>query len=296
MAKQAVPAINPTLKLITLEPTMFVFEEGKVKFFWPWGKPTVFPLAKYDVEFLTEMLEAGTIGLCYITGTGRKSRAIAIDALYPRGGFHNRGPALRSARLLGDLQKVPAAKESATAEIFLWPTAGPRRQVNIKVIKHRGEQLFEAEGVRFDSLDAFDEFMGGVLRIYRDGKLHDQTADIDWYGTHGACNCFQGFSKPFEGDTSPRYAISGVGPEDFKVGDELVLEYDVPLDQSFDFATFLRVRAGLLSALIHSFDDKKELSMKELGEQFGARAGSAVRKKLTARVVRFRGDNPKPTK
>jgi hypothetical protein len=110
---------------------------------------------------------------------------------------------------------------------------------------------------------------------------------IAWYGTHGACPCFQGFSKPFEGQTSPTSEISGVSPEDFKVGDELVLEFDLPINIEFDFALSLRINAGLLSAFVHSFDEKNSLNTKELEEQMGKRVGPAMKEVLVAPVVRF---------
>ena len=279
------------MKLITLDLSMFRFEKRKVEFKWPWGQTSTFPLNKIGQKTLADLLEADLLGLCYLVGIGKNEQAIAIDAVYPSGGMFNRGPVSRLARLLGDEKKIPIVGGWVPVEMFVEPARGARRKVSIKVVDHDGERLFKTGDTLFDSLSAGEEHCGGVLSIFRDGKLHDKTTYIEWYGTHGACPCFQGFQKPFEGHASPTYEISGVDPEDFKVGDELVLEFDLPLTLAFDFEKNLRFNAGMLSAFVHSFDKKKSLKMPELQKELAKRAGPAVDTAMNAGVVRFRQES-----
>jgi hypothetical protein len=283
------------LKLVTMEPGRIQTRKNGIMLSW-WGESkTFFPLTAVKKQSLIEVFAENILTICYFSGKGKKEKIVAVDAVYQKG-WMGGGVVFETARLLGDEVKVPMVKDLSKIEMSLEPTPAPRRKVCIRVIEREGEKLFEAAGVFFDNLNADMDFVGGALYIYRDGELFDKTTYIEWYGTHGACPCFQGFRKPFEGDQSPRWAVSGVGPEDFKVGDKLVLEYCVPLDMPFDFGKRMRIDAGFLSAFIHSFDEKPSLTTKELETNMHKNVPSALADSLSAPVVRFRNIEPTTAK
>lgn len=130
------------------------------------------------------------------------------------------------------------------------PLPCPRRRIKVPVINFEGERLFEADGIKFDRLEAYDEFIGGQLTIMRNGETLDRTTRIGVFGTHESCTGFCGLEKIFGGDLRS-YGIDFLNAQDFEIGDIFIL--DVPLPLNFDFAQFLQRQACFSAAMDKTF-------------------------------------------
>ena len=159
-------------------------------------------------------------------------------------------------------------------------------KIRISVVAHKNEKLFKLGKVMFDTLHAHDEFEGGELSVVRDRKIFDKTERIHEVGTHAACTCFCGLKKLLGGRNS-FLGVSELVPENFRVGDILILDVFVP--SSFDFINFLRGFACLYGATLQVFHEKSEMSLGELRERVAKKVATTAKEFSGATIIRFRG-------
>ena len=285
MAKKRIPAPIPlplTCQLLVLNRYHFTFSKKKAEVQFSHGacNKTIFPLAEEEKELLLKMLEPGLPALVYYRGVPDKLRAMAIYAL-----SMERVGNFSATLLLGEVDTNLYGWQSV--QMVIYPiTNGPRRKrVEIEIIEREGEKLFQTDGVIFDLLDATQEYCDGVLSIYRDGELFDQTDRIEWYGTHGASPCFIGLKKALP---NHYWATSGASASDFEVGDKLVLEMCLSLDQNFDFAAYIRLNACGITALHQALPVGETVSMEELDKRMSKEMQGSVERFAADPIVRFR--------
>lgn len=92
-------------------------------------------------------------------------------------------------------------------------------KINIRVVKHKGGLLFKHKNLRFDSLEAYDDFFGGRLTVFRNKKVIDTTSKIGEHGTHAPSTVFYGLMK-----LTGQYINYSLEPKLFLENDLLVIE------------------------------------------------------------------------
>lgn len=157
-------------------------------------------------------------------------------------------------------------------------------RIEIIVVKHKDELLFQTGGVLFDSLWAFHEFADGQVSIYRNDKIFDKTDKIYEVGTHAAQMVFSGltnlFSEQYRGITTE------LNPEYFQEGDKLVLE--IQMDPEWNLADQIRLMSGMNTAVHSAFAKKKEWNIGDLNQRVCAELAKKVPELQVAQIIRFR--------
>lgn len=112
------------------------------------------------------------------------------------------------------------------------------RIINLEVVIYKDRKLFQIQGedILFDELDVLNAFCGGTLVVKRDGKLIEQTSEIEWrnapYG--GMHNCFHLGRFESGSEDTP----SSIRAKDYQFGDKFILEFNSPED--FDLVKAIR--------------------------------------------------------
>lgn len=158
-------------------------------------------------------------------------------------------------------------------------------RIEISVVEHEGEKLFKTGDLLFDQMSAEEEFEGGRLTIVRDGQTLDQTDSIRYYGTHAATTCFMGLGKLFPEDSPGTYAVASLIPEQFEVGDTLVLE----INQEGSYANHLRAMVAIETALIGALEENPDgITLGELNDKLPGLVTEQTESTKGAEIVRFR--------
>lgn len=158
-------------------------------------------------------------------------------------------------------------------------------RIEISVVEHDGEKFFKTGDLLFDQMSAEEEFEGGKLTITRDSQILDQTEEIRYYGTHAATTCFMGLRKLFPDESPGAYAVASLVPEQFEVGDTLVLE----INQEGSYANHLRAMVALEAALIGALEENPDgITLGELNNKLPSLVTEQAKSTTGAEIVRFR--------
>src|SRR3989344_1316829 len=263
--------------LTEIKKACFVFTGEGVKF-----GGVLFPMNERGRKRLEALIGDGRYGLMYRAGDKEKT-IIAVDLFVPSGRY-----GVCNVRVLGDPRKVPQIGGVQKFDVWLSNLPAPLRAFEIGVVDHNNEKLFAVQGTLFDSLNCEYGYIDGSLTVLRKGEVFDRTREIREYGTHGACPCFMGLAKVFGDQNHYGDAVSGLDPENFEVGDVLLLEFPVPLEQDLDFGKAIRASGSMLSAFTHAFDNKNSLTTPELQERLVAGVQANRQEFFTTEVVRFK--------
>lgn len=145
--------------------------------------------------------------------------------------------------------------------------------IAIGVRRHLDELVFEAEGVRFDQLDADPLYESGTIEIIRDENTIDRMS-IWEYGGHGACTCFIGKT------CSPH-----IVPSSFQEGDTLILKF--PCKHDFDFPNFIRKCYFDLRTMLRVFQHTSSGTMDQICAAFSKQAFEDGKEYREPDVLRF---------
>jgi len=157
-------------------------------------------------------------------------------------------------------------------------------QIEIHVVDHDGEKLFKTGELLFDQMLAEKEFEGGKLTITRSGQILDETEEISYYGTHGATTCFVGLRKFFPENNFEVHTKASLVPDEFKVGDVLILE----INQEGDYAQHLRTLSAFHSALIGTLSENPDgITLGELDKKLPSVLKEEMQTTKRAEIVRF---------
>ncbi|HYF05289.1 MAG TPA: hypothetical protein VEA59_03910 [Patescibacteria group bacterium] len=155
-------------------------------------------------------------------------------------------------------------------------------KVNILVVEHEGELLFQLGDLLFDELQAYYEFAEGTLSVFRNGELFDQTSAIYEVGTHASYMAFIGLYKVF----SSARGHGEIAAARLQAGDEIVVEFRAP--QNFDLGRHIRVMAGILGSVHGAFDEQQEWGVRDLQQRISEDLAQREQELKTVKVVRFR--------
>ena len=95
-------------------------------------------------------------------------------------------------------------------------------KIKIRVVKRNGKPVFKYEDILFISLQAYDDFYGGKLKVLRKNKVIDTTSKIDEYGTHAPSMVFYGLYS-----LTRQYLHFSLEPMLFQENDMLAIEFPI---------------------------------------------------------------------
>jgi hypothetical protein len=123
-------------------------------------------------------------------------------------------------------------------------------RIHINVVKDAdfGGLLFQHKDVLFNQIAAIPAFIGGELRIYRDGQLLDQTTIIlkEKFCAPGAL--FLGLNRLYKPGNPLSWRVRSLEPNEFLEGDKVVLK--ILQNRNFNFVLSLRTTFYKASARV----------------------------------------------
>jgi hypothetical protein len=161
-----------------------------------------------------------------------------------------------------------------------------KQRIEIRVVKHEGELLFQVGDLMFDVLHASPAFGGGELLVHRGGELYDKTRDIREVGTHASHWAFCGLKKCGKADW--RFPAAELEAGEFEEGDILSLEIFVLPE--WDLAKHIRMSSAEIAAAHHLFHEQKGGNLVELINRIQQEASANVSAR-EAPIIRFRQSN-----
>lgn len=149
-------------------------------------------------------------------------------------------------------------------------------KIDIAIVEHEGQLWFELDGVKFDMLYADYEFdQKKEVQVVRGGKVIAKA----WVMVSRDDMIFSDYGAK----SKIRLQGNALNPEDFYVGDHLVVEV---LD-GFDLLDALRRSSWLLEGMINTVSVGEEVSIAEMQERMSPELKRTQQAAAASQVIRF---------
>ena len=147
-------------------------------------------------------------------------------------------------------------------------------QIEIVVVNYEQALWFEFEGLKFDTLDAFEEFYGKKVVVIRNGVAIVTGRVWDARGEMVFSDC--------GGREGVNLRGSALHAEDFRLSDRLVL--DVP--DGFSLTHQLEESCRFLNTMLASMPEGQSMTLGEAAGKIADELGKAP--SVTSRILRFK--------